>query len=232
MSSSKALRTVRPPKPESNTPMVGRRGEVVRASPLFISSRVNVRPGLTVSLSLEIVGSAQHGPGGIGAPCGHVCGCPRNVQILSVASGERMCSNLQACCSISDSLSIARLSVKSRSASRCRRMMPPARSRPRAVSPQSACRRRAKPPPASAHRGRDSRTACDHAAPADAASRPPTPSQSSFQPPGSPGSAPCTSMRSTSAISPCSASTQSSSSTSSSCSSSASEKISCDAILP
>ena len=45
-----------------------------------------------------------------------------------------MCSNLQACCSISDSLSIARLSVKSRSASRCRRIMLPARSRPRGVS--------------------------------------------------------------------------------------------------
>src|SRR6478752_10884581 len=53
----------------------------------------------------------QQGPGGIGAPCGHVRGCPRNVQILSVASGERMCSNLHACCSISVSLSIARLSV-------------------------------------------------------------------------------------------------------------------------
>src|SRR5437867_3870096 len=46
------------------------------------------------------------------------------------------------------------------------------------------------------------------------------------------GSAPCTSMRSTSAISPFSASTQSSSRTSSNCSSSAIEKISCEAILP
>src|ERR1022692_4548305 len=45
----------------------------------------------------------QHTPGGIGAPCGHVLGWPRNVQILSVTSGERICSNLQACCSISDS---------------------------------------------------------------------------------------------------------------------------------
>ncbi len=48
----------------------------------------------------------QHGPGGMGAPCGQVRGWPRKVQILSVASGERMCSNLQACCSISDSLSM------------------------------------------------------------------------------------------------------------------------------
>ena len=76
----------------------------------------------------------QHGPGGIGAPCGQVRGWPRKVQILSVASGERMCSNLQACCSISDSLSMARLSVNNRSARRWRRMMLPARSRPRGVS--------------------------------------------------------------------------------------------------
>src|SRR5271170_6901409 len=76
----------------------------------------------------------QHTPGGIGAPCGQVRGCPRKVQILSVASGERMCSNLQACCSISDSLSMARLSVKRRSARRWRRMILPARSRPRGVN--------------------------------------------------------------------------------------------------
>ena len=63
------------------------------------------------------VACPQHGPGGIGAPCGQVRGWPRKVQILSVASGERMCSNLQACCSISVSLSMARLSVNSRSAS-------------------------------------------------------------------------------------------------------------------
>jgi len=62
--------------------------------------------------------AGQHGPGGMGAPCGQVRGWPRNAQILSVAPGERMCSNLQACCSISDSLSMARLSVKRRSASR------------------------------------------------------------------------------------------------------------------
>src|SRR5207237_7480503 len=48
----------------------------------------------------------QHGPGGMGDPWGQVRGCPRNVQILSVASDDRMCSNLQACCSISVSLSI------------------------------------------------------------------------------------------------------------------------------
>jgi len=42
---------------------------------------------------------------------------------LSVASGDRMCSNLQACCSISVSLSMASESVKRRSARRCRRMM-------------------------------------------------------------------------------------------------------------
>src|SRR5579863_2222141 len=35
MSSSKALRTVSPPKPESNTPMVGRRGEAGRCSALI-----------------------------------------------------------------------------------------------------------------------------------------------------------------------------------------------------
>ena len=69
----------------------------------------------------------QQGPSGIGAPCGQVRGWPRKLQILSVASGESMCSNLQACCSISDSLSRARLSVKRRSARRCRRMMSAAR---------------------------------------------------------------------------------------------------------
>jgi hypothetical protein len=44
---------------------------------------------------------SQHEPGGMGAPWGHVRGWPRKVQIFSVASGERMCSNLQACSSIS-----------------------------------------------------------------------------------------------------------------------------------
>ena len=65
----------------------------------------------------------QQGPGGMGAPCGQVFGWPRKVQILSVASGDRMCSNLQACCSISVSLSMARLSVNSRSARRWRRII-------------------------------------------------------------------------------------------------------------
>src|ERR1019366_4367267 len=37
----------------------------------------------------------QHGPGGIGEPWGQVFGWPKNAQILSVASAERMCSNLQ-----------------------------------------------------------------------------------------------------------------------------------------
>ena len=42
----------------------------------------------------------------------------RMSKILSVASGERMCSNLHACCSISVSLSIASESVNNLSAKR------------------------------------------------------------------------------------------------------------------
>src|ERR1700691_6148653 len=129
MSSSKALRTVSPPKPESNTPIVGWRACIAWTYP-DDSSGEQFGPMTTIvrltnydgsrAVELETVAPAnselrpQHPPGGIGAPCGQVRGCPRKAQILSVASGERMCSNLQACCSISDSLSIARLSVKRR----------------------------------------------------------------------------------------------------------------------
>src|ERR1700722_6152527 len=123
MSSSNALRTVSPPKPESKTPMMGRRADIMAASFQMIAAR-KARSGdqncskdrayAFVERDATEESPAvrpQHGPGGIGAPCGQVRGCPRNVQILSVASGDRMCSNLHACCSISDSLSIARLSV-------------------------------------------------------------------------------------------------------------------------
>src|ERR1022692_3834829 len=113
--------------------------EMTRFVPLKLKLREEVQ-GRSWVVELETLAPAnsellpQHNPGGIGAPWGQARGCPRKVHILSVASGERMCSNLQACCSISDSLSIARLSVKSRSASRWRRIMLPARSRPRGVS--------------------------------------------------------------------------------------------------
>src|SRR5438477_5475298 len=76
----------------------------------------------------------QQQPGGIGLPCGQVLGCPRKVQILSVASKDKMCSNLQACSSISLSLSMCRVSVNKRSASRCRRMTLAARCSPRGVN--------------------------------------------------------------------------------------------------
>jgi len=39
----------------------------------------------------------QQSPGGIGLPCGQVCGCPRKLQMRSSSSGLMMCSNLQAC---------------------------------------------------------------------------------------------------------------------------------------
>ena len=94
------------------------------------------------------------------------------------------------------------------------------------------CRRPTRRRPASAHRGRDSRTACDRAAPADGAGVDTRPMAVIFSTAMRTGSAPWTSMRPTSAISPCSASTQSSSRTSSNCSSSAMAKTSWAAILP
>ena len=71
-----------------------------------------------VSAILSAVLGPQQAPGGMGEPCGQLRGWPRKAQILSVASAERMCSNLQACCSISVSLSMASESVKRRSARR------------------------------------------------------------------------------------------------------------------
>src|SRR5713101_9694107 len=58
----------------------------------------------------------QQQPGGMGLPWGQVLGCPKKVQILSVASKERMCSNLHACCSTSASFSMCRVSMNSLSA--------------------------------------------------------------------------------------------------------------------
>src|SRR5450631_2271170 len=46
MSSSKALRTVRPPTPESNTPMVGRRGETAPCSALIHFIPCELAPGI------------------------------------------------------------------------------------------------------------------------------------------------------------------------------------------
>ena len=95
-----------------------------------------------------------------------------------------------------------------------------------------ACHRRPKRRWASAHHGRDSRMACDHGAPADAARKPPVPSESSFRSPCSPAARrglPCAPLRRSRRAPPAPIS---SSSTSSSCSSSAMAKTSCDAILP
>ena len=47
-------------------------------------------------LSPRFLFSRQQLPGGIGLPCGQVAGCPKKVQILSVNSALRMCSNWQA----------------------------------------------------------------------------------------------------------------------------------------
>src|SRR5579883_832455 len=175
----------------------------------------------------------QHGPGGMGAPCGQVRGCPRNVQILSVAPGERMCSNLQACCSISDSLSIARLSVNRRSARRCRRMMLPALLRPRGVSSTTALpslTNRLSGRMASWQGFTKGLCSCDSAGCGAVTTRP---SSTIFSTAMLTGRTPCElSIRASSARSPCSSITQSSSRTSSNCSSSASEKISCAAIFP
>src|SRR6185312_9757919 len=65
--------------------------------------------------SLSTLAAMQHSPAGMGLPWGQVRGCPRNVQMRSVASGERMCSNLQASSATSASSCTWNVWVKSRS---------------------------------------------------------------------------------------------------------------------
>jgi hypothetical protein len=75
---------------------------------------------------------SQQAPGGIGLPCGQVFGWPRNEQIRWSSSGVMMCSKRQACWWTSAS-SMAKVSVKRRSARRWRRTTSRARREPASV---------------------------------------------------------------------------------------------------